>query len=329
MNKKRPEISIIVPVYNVERYLSECLDSILEQTFIDYEVIHVDDGSTDDSGRICDKYTQQDDRIMVIHQENKGISGARNAGLDKAVGRYISFIDSDDYVEADYLEQLHFMIKEYNADVSMCGHYEVTKNFSFEPVINPKVFITDTQGAIKVAMEAKITGVNVYDKLYKSELIDGIRFPIGKYCEDTFFTIKVIARCTKAAITEEKKYFYRHRSTSFSNVEYSKHDLDAIEADQQNYELIAEKYPDILDVAEMRRCWGRMIILQKEILSSKRDDSLERELISFLRDKYLFIMRNKMFTHSRKIAATALMINKELYRLCAKIYQRKQEKDQF
>jgi len=265
----------------------------------------------------------------VIHQENKGLSSARNTGLDEARGRYIGFIDSDDYVEEDYLELLHSMIKKNNADISMCGHYEIIKNSSPKPVINPKTYVTDAQGAIKTALEAKITGVNVYDKLYKVELMKGIRFPIDKYCEDTFFTIKVIDGCTKAVITEEKKYFYRHRQTSLSKTEFSERDLDALEADQQNYELVAEKYPDILDVAEMRRCWGRMVVLQKEMLYSKRDETLERELISFLKARYLFIMRNKTFTRNRKIAVTALMINKELYRLFAKAFQIKQKNDAF
>jgi len=325
MNEHGPEISIIVPVYNVECFLLECLDSIMAQTFTDYELILVDDGSKDNSGRICDEYAEQDERVVVIHQQNGGISKARNAGLDIARGRFICFIDSDDFVAADYLELLHTLITEYDADISICSHHEFTRDFSSDSIVDPVVFTTDTQGAIRLAMEAEITGMHVYDKLYKAELINDLRFQPGKYCEDTYYTIKAIDRCTKAVITDEKKYFYRHRRASMSKVNFSERDFDGIEADQQNYELVAEKYPAILDAAELRRCWGRLTILQKEMLSPKRDANIEKELVSFIRPGYLFIMRNKNFSRKRKIAVTALMINKELYRLCAKADQRKQE----
>jgi glycosyltransferase involved in cell wall biosynthesis len=121
----QPEISIIVPVYNVEKYLEKCLKSILHQIFSDFELILIDDGSTDSSGRICDEYLKRDSRIKVFHKENGGLSSARNYGIEKSTGKYIGFVDSDDYIAKDMYEVLYNNLQRENADVSMCGNYDV------------------------------------------------------------------------------------------------------------------------------------------------------------------------------------------------------------
>ena len=135
------EISIIVPIYNVEEYLCKCLDSIVNQTYTDYELILIDDGSTDDSGKIADEYSSKDDRITVIHKKNSGVSDARNRGLENASGKYICFIDADDWIEVSYLEELLLLAKSNDADIAMCSYLKNSGNLSITQPVNSDVFI--------------------------------------------------------------------------------------------------------------------------------------------------------------------------------------------
>ena len=164
------KISVIVPVYNVEQYLERCVESIINQTYKNLEIILVDDGSTDNSGKLCDELAKKDNRIKVIHKENGGLSDARNRGIEEAAANIVGFIDSDDYIDKDMYEVLFENLKKTGANLSMCGHYDVFNGIIPNQVENIEVKLLSPSQAIKMVMEAKILSVTAVNKLYKKDL---------------------------------------------------------------------------------------------------------------------------------------------------------------
>lgn len=233
-------VSVIVPVYNVEKYLDECITSIVSQTYKNLEIILVDDGSTDCSGKKCDEWKDKDDRIIVVHQENKGVSAARNMGLFKSMGQWIAFVDSDDYVEKNYIEKLLLLNKKWETYVSCCqrdGQELYVGND--EQCIESKLFLLS---------QCYRTALWYY--LYKKELFEGILFPEGKVSEDVAVLYKIIYRAKKVAVTSDVLYHYRIRKGSLSNKEQriTQCDIDRIDIlkekafffEQKNEQELAE-----------------------------------------------------------------------------------------
>ncbi|MBR5112832.1 MAG: glycosyltransferase family 2 protein [Clostridia bacterium] len=208
-NKK---ISVIVPIYNVEQYIIECLDSIVNQSYKKLEIILVDDGSPDNCGKICDEYAKKDSRIKVIHQENGGLSAARNAGLDVATGEYIGFVDSDDYIEMNFFEELLKSIEEYHASLAVCG----VKKFGLE---NRMESYGNKQLSSSEYLKALLCGtVKSYscNKLYKASLFEIIRFPNGEMFEDLKIMHLIGEKTTLVSFTDKTFYNYRIRQNSIT-----------------------------------------------------------------------------------------------------------------
>lgn len=257
-----PEISIIVPVYKVEQYLDKCVKSILAQTFQDFELILVDDGSPDRSGEMCDEYAKADQRITVIHQENGGLSAARNTGIEVAKGRYIGFVDSDDYIAEDMYELLYTNLKREDADLSICGIFDLYAGKT--PVKKEaKYIVTDRFDATKIIFEGKLVSVNAYNKLYKKEIFTEVRYPIGRITEDAAVILDVLECTTKVVIDTQQKYYYFHRENSITSDSFSKKDFDTIEAWENNEKRILKNYPDLEYVAHTRVCWAYFTVLDK------------------------------------------------------------------
>ncbi|MBF0787147.1 MULTISPECIES: SP_1767 family glycosyltransferase [unclassified Streptococcus] len=217
-------ISIIVPVYNVERYLKRCLDSLVKQTYVDFELLLINDGSTDNSALICEEYARTDSRIRVIHQENAGPSAARNRGLELARGRYITFVDSDDFVEVDYLENLHTALEKNEADISICNFnsfneerqsflFSITKEMYFEQTYTVEEWLNQENTA-KNNLYLTFTFSPL--KLFKRELFDGIVFPIGRLREDDATIYKLYLKARKIAFINQGAYYYSQRSEGLS-----------------------------------------------------------------------------------------------------------------
>lgn len=218
MNDK---ISVIIPVYNVERYLRECVDSIINQTYKNLEIILVNDGSTDESGRICNEYAKQDNRIKVYHKENGGASCSRNYGLAKATGELITFVDSDDWVVEDYVEILYKEQQKADADIVIGNYlkynesdgkfyyYVLDESFLIEEV-NP-IDSVIRQSAWKHNTSAFIVLVG---KLFKKEIFNNIHYPVGKIFEDDFVTHKLLFKSKKTILVNGNYYFYRVRENS-------------------------------------------------------------------------------------------------------------------
>jgi glycosyltransferase involved in cell wall biosynthesis len=239
-------ISVIVPIYNVEAFLTQCVDSLIKQNYKNIEIILVDDGSTDNSSQICDEYAKNDNRIISIHKENGGLSSARNAGLDIAKGKYIAFVDSDDFVSADYLESMYNNLKKYNKDISICGssHYYdkgVIKKIALQDV----VLNLNKEEAHKYAYIIGYYDVGMWNKLFKYELFNNIRFPLKKKSEDIFILYKLIDKSNGIYYNSDSKYYYRQRNDSITksiNINY-----DAIEATNNAIDFYKDnKYYDVL-----------------------------------------------------------------------------------
>lgn len=242
-------ISVIVPVYNVEEYLEECVNSILNQTYSNLEIILVNDGSTDNCIDICNKYKDIDKRVIVINKDNGGLSDARNVGLKKATGAYIAFVDSDDFIEQDMYELLYNEIHLNNADISGCDYYIYNKNtIAKSDTITQEKCIMDSSEAIIKMNQLTGFGISACNKIYKRELFDGIEFPYKKLNEDWFVMYKLIDRANKIIYNPKAKYYYRQRVASITK--NSKINFTPIEATQEVLNFVMEKYPNAIQSCE-------------------------------------------------------------------------------
>lgn len=235
MNNLNPTISIIVPVYNTALYLPKCLDSIAAQTFTDFEVLMIDDGSTDGSGEICDRYSQSDSRFIAIHQSNQGVSASRNNGLKQARGSYISFIDSDDYVHPQMLELLYMTVRQGDYDFSMVRYLSVNidQEIEIERIIEPH-FRELSREEILCKLFGK-SGEDVQymiccNKLYDKCLLENIYFSAFKVSEDLLFNVEVFSKVRQAIEVDSKLYYYTQRKTSASHSVSEKQIIDRINA---------------------------------------------------------------------------------------------------
>ena len=224
-------ISIIVPIYKVEPYLNKCVQSIVDQTYRDLEIILVDDGSPDICPAICDAWAAKDSRIRVIHKENGGLSDARNAGLAIATGKYISFIDSDDSIAPTFIAELYDALSRTGADIAECGVSYVDEAgavLKHRPVSPEKEL--DRIDALRHLVLEDGVYQTVWNKLYRREMIDGIPFEKGKYHEDDFWTYQVFDRMEKLVLVDKPLYNYLQRGGSIIGVGYNLKRLDGLEA---------------------------------------------------------------------------------------------------
>lgn len=210
-------ISVIVPVYNVDMFLNRCLNSIINQTYKNLEIIVVDDGSTDNSGKICDDFSKIDSRIFVIHKENGGLSSARNAGLDVIHGKYVTFVDSDDYISSDCIEYLYDLILKTDSSIAI-GNYGFTKEnqHKFEKVDEVVQQISGIEAINRQFGKNTVQYVSAWAKLYSSSLFDEIRFPNGMVHEDEGTTYKVLYLSSKIVVSNKVIYAYYYNGDSIT-----------------------------------------------------------------------------------------------------------------
>ncbi len=264
-----PLISVIVPVYNVAAFLPACIDSLLSQTLKDFELILVDDGSTDESPGICDDYARRDDRVRVIHKENGGLSDARNAGLDEARGTYVTLVDSDDLLTTDALEYLVGLARPADADIAVCQALRIdeggTVRGNYARGRCSDHLIEGNAACMTALFKDGHVGTMAWGKLYRRSLFDDVRYPKGKLHEDVYTTYKLIARAERMAVGGEAKYLYRIRSGSITQTTFSPRHLDAVAANLERYDFIRSHYPQLARYAEAmivyaaNQCLLRMI----------------------------------------------------------------------
>lgn len=234
------KISIIIPVYNVEKYLATCLDSVINQTYKNLEILLIDDGSTDSSGLICEQYSKKDTRIKTIHKKNGGLSDARNVGISYASGDYISFIDSDDFIDINTFTILDQYIKQYNADIITFNYYDYYNKDKISPhlLFNNLKFYSQQEfhsTFTKDLFNKYEMNVTAWNKVYKRKIFNNIKFPYGKLFEDTFSAIYILNQCNNILVIPYTLYYYRRRSDSIigkhiQEKKYNIINIDSIEA---------------------------------------------------------------------------------------------------
>ena len=300
-------VSVIVPVYNVEKYLVRCVDSILKQSYNNLQIILVDDGSNDKSALICDEYTKKDTRILVIHKNNGGLSEARNVGIDNAKGDYICFIDSDDFVRETYVKDLLSIILEYNADIAVCL-FEKGNSDRFKDIIDenqPNIIVLNNIEALNKLYDEvlNVSMIVVWNKLYSKNLFNKIRFPIGKIHEDEFTMPKLLFEADKIVIINKKDYYYFQSPNSIMRSEFKINRLDALEAFEERINLFNQKG---LNELANKALSAYIYILIRYIciidnLNDKKYQKAKNTLIKKLKDTRKFIFNTKKVSIKQKI----------------------------
>lgn len=237
-------ISIVVPVYNVEKYLEECVNSIFKQTYKNLEIILVDDGSKDSSSTMCDELAKKDYRVKVIHKENGGLSDARNVGIENSTGKYIQFVDSDDFIEENMVEILYKDILENKADVAMCSHYiykdgEKTTDATYKKEIFNKIEVLQ-----EILLDEKVRSY-AWNKLFKKSLFDEIRFPKGKVFEDIYTISPILKKSEKVVLNDIPLYYYRQREGSILHNQTNELRLEYIKAALKVNKDIEKDFPEL------------------------------------------------------------------------------------
>ncbi len=272
------KISIIVPVYNVEEFIGDCIESILNQDYENIELLLVNDGSKDKSGCICDEYAKRDNRVKVIHQKNGGVSSARNTGLDNATGEYIAFVDSDDYVKKDIYTVLLQKLKEEEADMVVCNYCKVTNQKAW---LRDDIYVRDECVSGREALEWLNekhfwSYVVVWSKLYKREVFDGVRFKVNRLQEDEFIIHHLFLNAKKVAGISNVLYCYRQNAnsiTSLKGVDY----MDGVEALYDRFctyeeKGIREQLPKVVRAAK-----NELQMIGKSSKSMERDAKREND----------------------------------------------------
>ena len=255
MKQEKEMISVIVPIFNVEDVLNRCIESIVTQTYKNIEIILVDDGSSDNSGAICDEWEKKDRRITVIHKNNGGAASARNYGLEIAKGEYIGFVDSDDYIAADMYELL-LADMESDIDVACCGTVTLYPDrMKLRPVLYdnaPRKMVFTNQEAVKELLLLKYLSFSPCDKLFRRELFNSIRFPVGKVCEDLPVIYECVKNSQKIVNIGQVKYFYCYRKNSVSRKKFSRERISYILFARDIFRDVYHSYPLLRVEAEAR-----------------------------------------------------------------------------
>ena len=238
-------VSIIIPAYNVDKYIDSCIRSVVGQTYEHLEIIIVNDGSTDNTGNIIKEWQSKDSRILVINQSNGGMSKARNSGLQVATGDYISFVDSDDIICSTMIDELVKNLENTKSDISVCSFKKIYNELFILPENKNDCEIFDREQCLSLVINDKLLGQMVWNKLYISKYVKNIKFLDGKYHEDIFWTYEALGAVNKICYTSMVLYGYRQRPGSVMNSPYSYNRLDAVEAVKSRYMFVKEKFPKL------------------------------------------------------------------------------------
>ncbi len=276
------KLSIVVPDYNLEKYIARCLDSLLHQTYHNLEIIVVDNGSTDSSGAICDEYAAKDNRIKVIHQENKGAGGSRNTGIDNATGEYITFVDGDDFVDSYMMEKMMSAIITFNADMAVCRYRQVSINEEYveKPFEEGKVCILDNYEMLRAYCEESESLViqnALWNKVIKRQYLDGIRMWENRKYEDVAFSLKMIKNVPKTVYIDTPMYNYiiDRSDSGINDQSYKTLVRDQFEGYREKDRLFKEMGKEELMYIHQYFTCKKMLILYTEAKKAKNTGSKE------------------------------------------------------
>lgn len=311
-------ISIIVPVYNAEQFLDDCIESLIHQSYQDIEIILVDDGSTDSSPDICDWHSLHDSRVKVIHQNNAGQSAARNAGLRIATGQFVTFVDSDDWVDTDFCGALLDIIGD--GDLAICSHQEVYKRGGQLKITEstPTIVHLDNE-ALWQEIFGRLNNA-VWNKLYRRDLLEGINFPLNMYHgEDLLFNLEYISRCKRAVLSSKRLYNYYKHPGSVTSSGFSSRKKFEITTKDAASEFVKLHHRSLLPTAQ-RYCFRSRLNVLRSIYSSdvcNEQVKLVDECKGYLKDNYAAIADSLSFKD--KIERFLVLYSTPLYRLMLKV----------
>ena len=317
-------ISIIVPVYKVEKYLEKCVNSILKQTYTNLEIILVDDGSPDKCGQLCDELAKIDDRIKVFHKENGGLSDARNYGVERANGEYIGFVDSDDYIHECMYEELYKAIKKSGTSIAECGVTRVYKN-TLRPHYEGEDYflVLDREGYLKEYLENKRLYGSAWCKLIHRDLAKKIKFPTGKIYEDAFYTLELLKTVDKYTLISGNYYYYYIRENSITTRSFSSKDMDYIEIMNEIEDYTLANFPIFKEQLLVRLTFAYISIFNQllEVDNYKRKSEY-KILKNKLKDNYFKVLSNKKAPKNLKAAMFLLSANERLYKFMLSKYKK-------
>ena len=288
-------ISVIIPVYKVEKYLVRCVNSVLNQTYSDLEIILVDDGSPDSCGKICDELQKKDSRIKVIHKKNGGLSSARNEGLLFATGEYIAYVDSDDYIDKTMYEKLMNYMIETDADIVQCGYTHVVENNDGKVVRKTDVFFEEgnlkTQKSIlDVFFKIGVIDLVVWNKLYKRKALENVKMVEGRWHEDTMATFDILLNVNSVASISESLYSYVHREDSITGICFNEKHFDSLYASEYIVERSIGAAPDYVDQARGLFCLNCSYLYIK-LANSGLDLNTKKKYSTEIRGEFLKMWR--------------------------------------
>lgn len=305
-------VSIIIPVYNVEKYLKKCVNSVVKQTYDKLEIILVDDGSADNSGNMCDKLALKDSRIRVFHKTNGGLSDARNFGIKRANGNFITFIDSDDIVAVNLIAHLMKLIKEYDADISICDPVHIFSKIKEEYEFKDPskiVSLTHTQ-ALNLMFYQKDFLVSAWGKLYKKSFFDKVEFPVGMLFEDIAIMYKLFSKAKRIVYSDAQYYGYYHRENSITTNAFSKKDLDILKI-CDSLQIFAKEHPEL---KKSIRCY--VINANFRIyLNAPRIQKYENIILkckNYISDNAYSVIKDRNVRSKLRFAIALFLINKNL-----------------
>lgn len=311
------KISVIVPVYNVEAYLERCVESILQQTYTHFELILINDGSTDSSGQICDHLASQYENIKVYHIENAGVSNARNMGIQLATGSWVTFIDSDDFVTQDYLATLASAVEGVNVGFVIAPLHHIKNGIVTDPPSHSgKTELWSTEETMKELLMTTRTSFFPVAKLFKRDLLADEKFNTNYHlAEDALFLTELLLKTRCSCVFIDKPvYYYDHREGS-ATTSVNRHVFDTIEVYQQIIAQVSQVFPNLKYELINRECWSYITVYDKIIFTSREEYQKEKaELRTWIVQHRHEIWKDAYFTTFRKVAILSLVISPWLYK---------------
>lgn len=318
------KISIIVPVFNVEKYLSKCIESLVKQTYKNIEILLINDGSQDNSLNICKEWEKKDDRIKVFSQRNQGLSEARNTGIKNAKGNYICFVDSDDLVLSDFIEILYYLIKKYGCEIAQVNFIEKTddeieKKINIEKQIFNEKILSSRDMIKGLTTNDHKKNVIVCNKIYKKELFENLSFKNGKIYEDEFFTWKVFMKCKKIAVSDKILYVYRIRKNSIMNLQRKKisiKNLDYLEALEERMETFKNiRDMELYNLTLINYCYRLILYYNKFDGKNSENKKIKIKLKNKYKKNLGKMLKSKELKLISKLFAIAILIFPNLYNI--------------
>ena len=317
MTKNNPLVSVIIPVYNTAKHLPTCLNSIINQTYQNLEIIVIDDGSTDNSSEIIKQYNEKDNRIKAFTQKNQGLSAARNTGLKNATGKYVTFVDSDDMIETNMIEKLLLALEKTKSDISVCSFKERTTNGK-EKHFNKNNYsrkVLNTEQALKAMLKEQGFMLSATMKLYPLNFFKNVSFPVGKLHEDVGTTYRLFLKAKQIVFIPDELYIYVHHEDSIISQTFNDHKFDLIILTDQMCNDIDGIFPNLKKVTNERRIRARFSILRQIPLHHPKT----RSIINYLKSHQDYITNNPEATTADRIALHLALFNPNLFKLAYKL----------